>query len=87
MRILSGIKKVEEVFGTKQVCIYDEINGRDNSVYLDENRIYIIPGYQREIRWSAENVQILIDDLKKGSKFLGTITLSTSEARKFEVIE
>lgn len=87
MRNLSAIKKVEEVFGVKQVCIYDKINGRDNFIYLDENRTYIIPGYQREIRWSAENVQILIDDLKKGSKFLGTITLSTSEAKKFEVID
>lgn len=87
MRNVSGVKKVEEVFGVKQVCIYDEINGRDNSICLDENRTYIIPGYQREIRWSAENVQILIDDLKKGSKFLGTITLSTSEVKKFEVID
>lgn len=87
MGIRSGIKTVEEVFGTKQVCIYDRINDREKSVCLDENRIYIIPGYQREIRWSAENVQILIDDLKKGSKFLGTITLSTSEAKKFEVID
>ena len=87
MGILSGIKKVKEVFGTKQVCIYDKINGREKSVCLDENRTYIIPGYQREIRWTAENVQILIDDLKKGSKFLGTITLSTSEAKRFEVID
>ena len=87
MRNVSGVKKVEEVLGVKQVCIYDKINGRKNDIYLDENRTYIIPGYQREIRWSAENVQILIDDLKKGSKFLGTITLSTSEVKKFEVID
>lgn len=87
MRNLSGIKRVEEVLGKRQMYIFDKINGRENPFCLEENRVYIIPGYQREIRWSAENVQILIDDLKKGSKFLGTITLSTSAAKKFEVID
>lgn len=87
MEILSGVKKVEEVMGVKQAYIYDSINGRERVIKLDENRIYVIPGYQREIRWSAENVQILIDDLKKGSKFLGTIALSTYEAKRFEVID
>lgn len=87
MKILSGVKKVEEVMGVNQAYVYDSINGRESVIKLDENRIYVIPGYQREIRWSAENVQILIDDLKKGSKFLGTIALSTFEAKKFEVID
>lgn len=87
MRNISGMKKVLEFFGAGQTDIYDANGGRVTPFPLDENRIYIIPGYQREIRWSAENVQILIDDLRKGKKFLGTITLSTSEVRKYEVID
>lgn len=87
MRNASGMKKVSEFFGSGKTDIYDTIGGRVQPVSLDENRIYIIPGYQREIRWASENVQILIDDLRKGAKFLGTITLSTSENRKYEVID
>ena len=85
---LSGIKKVEEVLSCESVIIYDiPKGGRPRTVSLDENRKYIVPGYQREIRWSTENVQMLIDDLKKGSKFLGTITLSTSKPKEFEIID
>lgn len=87
MRIASGMKKVSEFFDRGQTIIYDTIGGRKQEVSLDENRVYLIPGYQREIRWSSENVQILIDDLGKGGKFLGTITLSTFENGKYEVID
>lgn len=87
MSNVSGMKRISEFFGTQQTDMYDVRGGRQILIPLEENRIYIIPGYQREIRWSAENVQILIDDLNKGRKFLGTITLSTSEARKYEVID
>ena len=87
MSNVSGMKKVSEFFGDAQTIIYDTIGGRKREVSLDENRVYIIPGYQREIRWSSENVQILIDDLEKGGKFLGTITLSTFEDGKYEVID
>lgn len=87
MRTASGMKKVSEFFDRGQTIIYDTIGGRKQEVFLDENRVYLIPGYQREIRWSSENVQILIDDLGKGGKFLGTITLSTFENGKYEVID
>lgn len=87
MRIASGMKKVSEFFDRGQTIIYDTIGERKQEVSLDENRVYLIPGYQREIRWSSENVQILIDDLGKGGKFLGTITLSTFENGKYEVID
>ena len=48
----------------------------------------MIPEYQREIRWSAEDVQTLIDDLiRGGNKFLGTVTVSTLDGTKCEVID
>ena len=87
MAILSGIKKVKEILGRAETDIYDKVCGRVKAFPLDENRTYIIPEYQREIAWSAENVQILIDDLRDGSKFLGSITVSTNEAKKFEVMD
>lgn len=87
MRNVSGIKKVAKIFGEAEVVIYDTPNGRQQNVVLESGRVYVIPAYQREIRWESGNVQMLIDDLKGGSKFLGTITLSTSEPRRFDVID
>lgn len=84
---LSGIKKVEEILSINETEISTVKGGRKKDYILEKSRKYIIPGYQREIRWSEENVQTLIDDLKEGSKFLGTITFSTSESGEFEVID
>lgn len=88
MANLSGIKKVKEIILSEDLIIYDKPRGgREKTVCLEKGREYIVPEYQREINWSTENVQILIDDLRKSSKFLGTITLSTSEPKKFEIID
>lgn len=85
---LSGIKKVNEIICSEEITIYDKPKGgRERTVCLDEGREYIVPEYQREINWSTENVQTLIDDLRKGSKFLGTITFSTSKPKEFEIID
>ena len=61
---------------------YGELNG-----LLPENRIYSIPSYQREIRWSEENVRILLNDLEIGSKFLGTILLNKVSDHEYEIID
>ncbi len=84
----SGIKKVEEVITTEEIVFpYIIKGGRKDKLKMDENRHYIVPGYQRELKWSAENVQVLIDDLMNGSKFLGTITFSTTKKREYEIID
>lgn len=87
MSILSGIKLIREIFSTEKTVLVDVGGGRNDNRQLEENRKYIIPGYQREIKWDNEKVQILIDDLKEGDKFLGTIILSTSKSGEFEVID
>ena len=88
MLTLSSIRKVQEILSRDEFSLYDKRKGdREKKVCFDKDREYLIPGYQREIRWSSDNVQILIDDLKKGSKFLGTITFSTSEVKKFDIID
>lgn len=88
MSNLSAIKKVEEIMSPNELVVFDRPRGgREKSITLEKDRVYIVPEYQREIRWSTENVQVLIDDLKKGNKFLGTIILCTSEPKKFEIID
>lgn len=54
---------------------------------LKESRQYIIPGYQREIKWSPENIQILFDDIFDKSKFLGNVLLSTSDKTIYHIID
>ena len=63
----SAIKKVSDVISIKETEMFELTGGRQIPFPLDEGRMYIIPGYQREISWTSDNVQILIDDLKKGS--------------------
>lgn len=54
---------------------------------LYSNRKYVIPGYQREIKWKPENVQILLEDISRGSKFLGNVLLSTSDRVEYSLID
>lgn len=43
---------------------------------LDSNRAYIIPDFQREIRWDEEQIVELINNIGAGAKFLGNVILS-----------
>ena len=43
---------------------------------LDSNRTYIIPDFQREIRWNEEQIVELINNIGAGAKFLGNVILS-----------
>lgn len=54
---------------------------------LSKDREYIIPGYQREIRWKPQNVQTLLDDILNDSKFLGNILLSTANKHEYEIMD
>lgn len=54
---------------------------------LPENRCYSIPGYQREIRWSTKNIQVLIEDLSDRCKFLGYILVSTYDDKTYQIID
>ena len=88
MSNISGIKKVSELLGNEETELYEISGNLKRPFPLGQNRVYVIPGYQREIRWSAEDVQTLIDDLTRGGKkFLGTITVSTLDGMECEVID
>lgn len=59
----------------------------EKTIKLSQDRTYSIPAYQREIRWTAKNVNILINDLCVGKKFLGTILLNKRNDHSFEIID
>lgn len=62
-------------------------SGNSTTLSLPGNRTYYIPAYQREIRWKAENVNILIKDLRAGKKFLGTILLNKIDENNYDIID
>lgn len=57
------------------------------TIAILKDRTYSIPAYQREIRWKAENVNILMDDLIAGKKFLGTVLLNKVDDLNYEIID
>lgn len=55
---------------------------------LEKNRVYVIPDYQREIRWGEKLLNTLINDISEGPKFLGTILLSYNKStRSYAIID
>lgn len=54
---------------------------------LPKEREYIIPDFQREIRWKKENLVELIKDIESGSKFLGNIILVRAGDKKYFIID
>lgn len=57
------------------------------SIEFLKDRTYSIPAYQREIRWTGDNVIILMNDIACGKKFLGTILLNKVSESCYEIID
>lgn len=71
----------------KQYEINVELPGEDSArIFFDSKRKYIIPEYQREIRWKEENIELLIEDLASGPKYLGNIII-TRNGIDYELID
>lgn len=56
-------------------------------ITLEQNREYVIPDFQREIRWKKENIIELISNISEGGRFLGNIILSKRQSLKYEIID
>lgn len=54
---------------------------------LKENRKYVIPDFQREIRWEKEQLIELMRDIKSSEKFLGNIILTIKDDGVYEIID
>lgn len=61
--------------------------GEKTVLILEAGRKYIIPDFQREIRWDEDNVALLLDDLGTGSKYLGNIILTQGRENSFSIID
>lgn len=89
--IISGIITLKQFFeATESIIGYAE-PGDEEEVYkwtLRTNRKYEVPAYQREIRWTENNVLALVDDIYNTErKFLGNIILSTENRTVYEIID
>lgn len=61
--------------------------GPENTIILPQNRRYIIPDFQREIRWEENNLSILLSDLSSSPRFLGNIILTIERNGNCQIID
>lgn len=88
--LISGIITVGEFISNDKFDVWyvdDDDKDKPQKYEMRENRKYIIPGYQRELQWGISNIQTLIDDVEKNSKFLGNIFISTSDKCEFHIMD
>jgi len=62
-------------------------DGTEKIVKLTEGRKYIIPDFQREIRWGKENTFELIRDIMNGKMYLGNVIISLSNNSRIDIID
>ncbi|MDQ6423550.1 DUF262 domain-containing protein [Paenibacillus sp. LHD-117] len=87
-RIFGTVLSIGDFFKTETAMIKIDLGDEEKKVFtLSERRKYIIPDYQREIRWKKENVIELISDINVGVKFLGNIILNRRTPLEYEVID
>ena len=90
MSLISGcIISVLDYLSTDKLSLTTEKNDESSktSILLRENREYVIPSFQREIRWQVQNVNTLLFDLSRAPVFLGNIILSIRKGGDVEIID
>jgi len=86
--IIGTIIKVQNFLENKEANIYVPKDSSENlPIVLEHNRKYIVPDFQREIRWNKENLIELISDISNGERFLGNIILSKRTNHEYEIID
>ncbi len=86
-KIIGTILSIEEYLSPKRTVLSTRTEAHNTpNIVLNEDRTYEIPLYQREIRWTTDNVNRLLSDLISGPIFLGNIILSISP-NKYEIID
>ncbi len=56
-------------------------------INFKKGRILSVPDYQREIRWQKETLLTLMNDISKGSKFIGNVILSLNDNINYDIID
>lgn len=86
--LLGIIAPLKKFMSNSDEEVYVTLDGEKKTVLaLAKDRIYDIPDFQREIRWSSDNVALLVEDIKSGPKFLGNIILTKHVNNSFSVID
>lgn len=86
--LLGIIAPLKKFLSNSDEQIYVALDGQKEKVLsLVKDRIYDIPDFQREIRWSNDNVAVLIEDIKSGPKFLGNIIITKHNDNFFSIID
>jgi len=86
--LLGIIAPLKKFMSNSDEEVYVTLDGEKKTVLaLVKDRIYDIPDFQREIRWSSDNVALLVEDIKSGPKFLGNIILTKHIDNSFSIID
>ncbi|MFI3212854.1 MAG: DUF262 domain-containing protein [Eubacteriales bacterium] len=86
--IVGTIIKIKDLYGKNEAKIYYGQGREKTELFgMKENRKFIIPLFQREIRWQKGNLMTLITDVEKGAKFLGNIILTETENGDYEILD
>jgi len=89
VELLGLIAPLRKLLSNTNETISVHVDGSMKDILsLEENREYIIPDFQREIRWEKENLSQLVEDIKSGPKYLGNIILTKKlNENKFLIID
>lgn len=86
--IIGTIISVQKFLENQEAKVFIPTNlDTDAPIILEQDREYIIPDFQREIRWKKENIIELISDINDGERFLGNIILSRCPNAQYEIID
>ena len=86
--IKGTIVNIKDFISNRLVDIKIQNSDSEEVVFkLDANRSYRIPDFQREIRWSRDNLYELMSDINSGAKFLGNVILTKQGNRIFDIID
>lgn len=85
--LLGIIAPLKKFLSKTEEKIYVPLSRDKEILSLSADRIYTIPDFQREIRWTNENVAQLIDDMYSGPKYLGNVILTQHSDDRFSVID
>ena len=86
--IIGTVITIKDLYEQKDAAIsYLEGIEKTDLFKLKKERKYIVPLFQREIRWQKGNLMTLISDVKNKPEFLGNIILTKTASGDFEILD
>ena len=86
--IIGTLLSVEKFLSNESTDLtVNTIEDPNKKVYtLNKDRVYIVPSYQRELRWEEKQLFELIHDIMDNKQFLGNVILSRKN-NNYEIID